>query len=206
MDKNTLLAYQPDYYKTSKVMEQTNTANASELTILNNRVNTEYNNMYPDTADSNTLSRFEKDNGLTILPNYESSYRRSRLYSRMIGKNDFSVNIIKNIANLYGSINTIVDLDLSNFKFIINMNFNDGIPININDFEDTIEEIKPPYFEVKHNFISNKVYKLSSYIGATIVNAKNYKLSNNLNENIALDVNIKQAISIPVNTFKYELS
>lgn len=233
MDSNTLLVYQPDYYKTSDVMKQINTANASELTILNNRVDKEYNNLYPDTGDAYTLSRFEKDNGLTILPNYNLDYRRARLYSRMIGKNDFSVEIIKNIASLYRSINTVVDLDLSNFKFSINLNFDTGMPENLNDFEDTVEEIKPAYLEIKHNFISNKIYKLTTYtastiistkyyqltsdfnymyvpkgnnnLGASLISTNNYVLTNNINSNFDLNANLIQA-STQVNTSKYELS
>lgn len=205
MDSNTLLTYQPDYYKTSDVMKQINTANANELTILNNRVNKEYNNLYPDTADADTLRRFEKDNGLTILPNYDIDYRRARLYSRMIGKNDFSVEIIKNIASLYRSINTFVDLDLSNFKFSINLNSNTGMASNITDFENTIEEIKPAYVQVGFNFISNKTYRLTTYTASTTVSARHYQLTNNLNENIVLDSNLKQAM-IQTSTLKYELS
>ncbi|WP_297422078.1 putative phage tail protein [Clostridium sp.] len=166
MDSNTLLAYQPDYYKTSDVMRQINTANASELTILNNRVDKEYNNLYSDTADADTLSRFEKDNGLTILPNYNLDYRRARLYSRMIGKNDFSVDIIKNIASLYRSINTFVDLDLPNFKFTINLNFNTGMPENLNNFEDIIEEIKPAYLEADYKLTSttSDIFKIRAFM------------------------------------------
>lgn len=205
MDSNTLLAYQVDYYRTSDVMKQINTANASELTKLNDRVNSEYNNLYPDSADSNTLSRFEKDNGLTILSNYDLDYRRSRLYSRMIGRNDFSVENIKNIAKLYKSYSTTVDLDLSNFKFAVNLNFTTGIPNNIENFEDIIEEIKPPYLEVKHNFISNKSYELTSYVGSVMISTKHYELSNNINENISLNAKIVQA-GMQINTSKYEIS
>lgn len=152
MDKNTLLAYQPDYYKTSKVMEQINTANSAELTILNNRVTTEYNNMYPDTADSNTLSRFEKDNGLTVLPDYDTSYRRSRIYSRMIGQGKFTKEIIETMAKNFNYGDVTVTLDLANFKFTIKFISKVGIPANIDDLKEAIEEIKPAYLEAKYEY------------------------------------------------------
>ena len=174
MDNNILLAYQPDYYKSSKVIEQINTANAAELTILNNKVTTEYNNMYPDTADSNNLSRFEKDNGLTILPDYETSYRRSRIYSRMIGQGKFTKEIIESMAKSfnYGDIN--VTLDLANFKFTIKFISKIGIPPNIDDLKEAIEEIKPAYLEDEYKYsyllIKDVNVMTLSELNATVLN------------------------------------
>lgn len=148
MDSNTLLAYQPDYYKISDVMKQINTANVSELTNLNNRVNLEYNNLYPDTADSNTLSRFEKDNGLTVMPSYDLDFRRARIYSRLIGQgSDFSIETIKSISESFNNGKVYVSLDLPHFKFTIKFISNVGIPININDLKEVIYDIKPAYLE-----------------------------------------------------------
>lgn len=152
MDSNTLLQYQPDYYANSDVMKQINTANSSELTILNNRVNTEYNNMYPDTSDSDTLTRFEKDNGLTILPNYDIDYRRTRIYSKMIGQGDFSVAMIKSICKVFSNGDVDVILDIPNFKITIKFISIMGIPENLDDLKEAIEEVKPAYFLVNYEF------------------------------------------------------
>lgn len=152
MDSNTLLAYQPDYYINSDVMKQINTANSAELTILNNRVDTEYNNMYPDTSDADTLSRFEKDNGLTIMPNYDLSYRRTRIYSKLIGQGDFSVGMIKSIAKVFVNGDVDATLDIPNFTITIKFISVYGIPPNLDDFKEAIEEVKPAYFLVNYEF------------------------------------------------------
>lgn len=172
MDSNTLLGYQPEYYKTSDVMKQINTANASELTILNNRVDLEYNNLYPDTADSNTLSRFEKDNGLDIIPSYDLEYRRTKIYSRMVGQGGFSVTIIKSVAESFNNGKVNVTLDLSNFQFTIKFISNVGIPSNMSDLEQAIEDIKPPYLQVNYTY---------SYL---LVNDVNSMTINNLNNTL----------------------
>jgi hypothetical protein len=133
-------------------MKQINTANSAELTILNNRVDTEYNNMYPDTSDADTLSRFEKDNGLTIMPNYDLSYRRTRIYSKLIGQGDFSVGMIKSIAKVFVNGDVDATLDIPNFTITIKFISVYGIPPNLDDFKEAIEEVKPAYFLVNYEF------------------------------------------------------
>jgi hypothetical protein len=152
LDSNDLLAYQPDYYKSSKVMGQINTTNASELTILNGRVDKEYNNLYPDTADSDTLSRFERDNGLKVMPNYDIEYRRTRIYSRVIGEGDFSVDMVKAMARAYTNGEVDIILDIPNFMINIKFISVYGYPPNISDFQEAIEEVKPAYFAVEYKF------------------------------------------------------
>jgi hypothetical protein len=152
LDSDTLLAYQPDYYKTSDVMKQINTANASELIILNNIVNKEYNNLYPNTADPDNLNRFEKDNGLKVMPNYDINYRRSRIYSRMIGEGNFSANMIKAMAKVYTNGDVNVTLDIPNFTIVIKFISTYGIPPNLSDFQEAIEEAKPAYFSIQYQY------------------------------------------------------
>lgn len=151
MDKETLLSYQPDYYKNSLVLDQLNNANALELTIANNKVTQEYNNLYPDTADSATLSRFEKDNGLIVSPSYNKDYRVSRIYSRMIGQRNFSIDIIKSIAENFNYGNISVTLQLP-FQFTIKFTSKIGIPPNIDDLKTAIEQIKPAYMLVNYEY------------------------------------------------------
>lgn len=152
MDSNTLLAYQPDYYKTSKTMEQINNTNAIELNRFNDAITTVYNNLYIDTADSDTLARIENELGLTIATNYETSYRISRIYSRLKGNGNFTKSFIKNIADSYTNGNVDVTVNNPSLYFSIKFTSVIGTPPNMNDLKDFIEEYKPAHMAVVYEY------------------------------------------------------
>ncbi len=155
LDSNTLLGYQPDYYKTSKVMQQINNANANELNILNSRIDLIKLNYDIDTADANTLTRWEKEFKIKSLPNDSLDARRARVKSRFLGQGDFSEQMIKDIAKAYISEEIDVILDLSNFEFKIEFISNSGISKNIEDFFEVIEEVKTAYLRADYKMTSN---------------------------------------------------
>lgn len=148
MYKETLLAYQPTYYKDSKVMQNIDNANASELTLFNNAIAKVYNNLYIDTSDSDTLARIEKELGLTIATNYDNSYRIARIYSRLKGNGNFTKAFMKNIADSYTNGNVDITVNSSDYSFSIKFTSVLGIPPNLNDLKDVIEELKPAHLAV----------------------------------------------------------
>lgn len=170
MDSNTLLAYQADYYKTSKVMEQINNANANELNLLNDRIKLIKDNYDIDTADKKTITRWENELKLKVLPNDPIDYRRIRIKSRILGQGDFSVQMIKDISKNYPNGDVSVNLNLSGFEVIIKFISVIGTPPNIADFKNAIEEVKPPYM------VANYLY---SYLLIKEINTMKIKDLNN---------------------------
>jgi hypothetical protein len=168
LDKETLLAYQPDYYKNSTVMQNINNANANELTLFNNKIATVYNNLYINTADSYTLARYEKELGLTIATNYDLSYRVSRIYSRMLGNGNFTKAFIKTMADGYTNGNVEVTVNSSDYSFTIKFTSVLGIPPNIDDLMDFIEEYKAAHMAVNYVFIYNIYNDLSNKTNNTL--------------------------------------
>jgi len=152
LDKDALLSYQPDYYKNSKVMEQINNTNSSELNLFNNRIDSVYNNLYIDTADSDTLARIEKELALTIATNYTTSYRISRIYSRLLGNANFTKSFIKSIADSYANADADVTVNSRDYSFTIKFTSVLGIPANLDDLKDFIEEYKPAYMAVIYEY------------------------------------------------------
>jgi hypothetical protein len=214
-------------------MEQFNNANANELTFLNNKISQVRDNYYFDTLDSDMCDRWEKILNINLQPYDDVSYRRIKISSYFAGMGNFSAPTIKNIAKYYSDADVEPLFDVPNFKVTINITSNSGISRNISDFEDVIEYFKPAFFEVKHNIISIKDYKLTSYAASTLVSTKKYQLSsdfnlnylpkgnnnfgsnlvratnyvltNNIDENFDLDANQIQG-STQINAIKYELS
>jgi uncharacterized protein YmfQ (DUF2313 family) len=149
---DTLLAYQPDYYKNSKVMNQINTTNSAELTLCNNRVTTTYNNLFIDTADSDTISRWEKIFNLTVAPEDDMSYRRSRIISRIKGQGTFTVAFVKNVAESFENGEVDIIEDNGNYAFTVKFVGTKGVPPNLDDLKDVIEELKPAHLAVVYEF------------------------------------------------------
>lgn len=156
MDSSTLLAYQPGYYKTSKVMEQINNANSNELTLLNNKIAQVRDNYYFDTLDSNMCDRWEKILNITSQPSDDISYRRIKISSYFAGMGNFSAPMIKNIAHYYSDADVDPVFDVPNFKILIKIisDFNAGLPYNLKYFEKVIEELQPATFQVDYNLNS----------------------------------------------------
>ena len=68
MNKKTLLSYQPDYYKNSKVIDNLNTAFATELTKAQKNIINTFNQFFLLDADT-SLSRWEKEFGVAVNKN-----------------------------------------------------------------------------------------------------------------------------------------
>jgi uncharacterized protein YmfQ (DUF2313 family) len=151
LDKYTLLAYQPDYYKDSKVMDNINNANAIELNLVNDALQDVHDNFFLDTATT-SLERWEKELGLPIANNYNTDYRRSKIYSKKKGQYTITPNQIKIIAESYENGEVDVIQDYANYSFTIKFVGKKGIPPNLDDLKDAIEELKPAHLAVVYEF------------------------------------------------------
>ncbi|WP_051824110.1 putative phage tail protein [Clostridium sulfidigenes] len=154
MDKNTLFSYMPKYYKTSKVLDDLNNANAIELTFFKSKLNDVLNQFFIDSADF-SLERWEKELGIDVNNNYNVEYRRSRILSKLRGQGTITVKLIKEVAESYN--NGIVDVieDNPSYSFIIKFISNKGVPPNIDDLKAAIDEIKPAHLAVIYEFTYN---------------------------------------------------
>lgn len=151
MDKNTLLAYQPDYYKDSKVMENINNANAIELNLIDVNLKDTYNQLFVDTANI-YLERWEKELGLPIANAYDINYRRTKIYSKKKGQYTITPIQIKNIAESFENGEVEVIEHNSDYYFIIRFTSTKGIPQNLQDLKDAINELKPAHLGVEYEF------------------------------------------------------
>lgn len=159
---STLLSYQPAYYQDSIVINNINNTNAIELNSLNTKIENVLNQFFANTADT-SLERWEKDLGLEVINNYDTSYRRSKILSRLRGKGTTTIAMIKNVAESFqnGEVNVIEDN--ANYSFTIKFVGIKGIPPNIEDVYKSIEEIKPAHLAVNYEFRYATWNELSTY-------------------------------------------
>ena len=151
MDKSTLLSYMPRYYRTSKVIDNINTANSSELTKFTERLDNTLDQFFVDTADY-TLDRWEKELGIEVNNNYDINFRRSRIKSKLRGQGTVTINLIKNVSETFSNGEVDVIEDNPSYSFMIKFVGTRGVPPNLDDLKKAIEDIKPAHLAVTYAF------------------------------------------------------
>lgn len=141
----------PKYYKTSKVIDNINTANSAELTKFKERLDGVLNQFFLDTADF-SLERWEKDLGIEINNNLNIDFRRSRIKSKLRGQGTVTIKLLKNVAESFSNGQVEIIENNANYEFTIKFVGTLGIPPNMNDLEKAIEEIKPAHLGYKFEY------------------------------------------------------
>lgn len=92
-----------------------------------------------------SLDIWEKQYGIKTDATKDYSLRRSRVMSKMRGTGTTTVEMIKNVAESF--VNGLVEIVEHNeqYKFDIKMMSVIGIPPNMEDLKDAIEELKPAH-------------------------------------------------------------
>lgn len=151
MDKATLFSYMPRYYKNSKVIDNINAANSSELTLFKERLDNTLNQFFVDTADF-TLERYESELGLVVNNELDLDIRRSKIKSKLRGQGTITIKLIKNVSESFTNGQVDVIENNSSYSFTIKFVSTRGIPPNLQDLKNSIEEIKPAHLAVVYEF------------------------------------------------------
>ncbi len=154
MDKNTLLSYMPGYYKTSKVVDNLNNANALELNNYHQKLEEVFNQFFINTADF-SLEKWEKELGLVVDNSYNTEFRRSRIMSKIRGQGTVTINLIKAVSESYANGEVDVIENNSDYSFAVKFVGLKGIPPNLDDLKKAIEDIKPAHLAVVYEFTYN---------------------------------------------------
>lgn len=153
MDKETLKGYLPDYYKDSKVVDHILNAFSIELDKLEKARIEMINQLQPETA-TYALNRWEEDYKLPNKDNYDMTYRRGIIISRMKGTGTCTKDFIKNIALSYGNgeVEVIEPTTEGDYTLIIKFVGTKGVPPNLEDFKNSIEEVIPAHMVASYQF------------------------------------------------------
>ena len=146
MDKETLLSYQPDYYKKSKVIDNLNTAFASELTRSQEKIINTLNQFFLLDADT-SLNLWEKEFGISINNNISVDERRKRILSKLRGLGTSTIEQIRNICLSYVEEADVIENN-SDYSFTVELISSSGFPTWIMDLLEIIEEIKPAHLRI----------------------------------------------------------
>ena len=141
----------PAYYRKSKVMRELMQSLELEMERLRSAVQLTENQFFVLLADKN-LSEHEKDVGLSPDLSTDFESRRSRVLSRLRGTGTVTKTMIKNVAASFVNGEIEITEYPSQYLFSVAFTSKQGIPYNLTDIQNMIEEIKPAHLAVKYIF------------------------------------------------------
>lgn len=108
------------------------------------------------------LSYWEQAYGIKtdILKSYD--YRRTRLLSKMRGQGSTTSAMIKNAAESFSNGEVEIAEDNANYQFTVKFIGAKGIPPNLDDLKDAVEEIKPAHLKAIYEFTYLVWYELDA--------------------------------------------
>lgn len=141
MDNLTLLSHMPDYYSTSDLTKNILESLSNELNRYLDNCKSMRKELLIHTSES-TLDKYELDVVLPVSDNYETSYRISKIISKIRGQGIITIQRIKDIAEAYSNGEVEVDKSPSEFRLIITFTGTKGIPPNLQDLKDILNSLK----------------------------------------------------------------
>lgn len=144
-----LRGYLPDYYDEIVEMDTLTATEGIEFDALYADIETILNESYPETATI-FLDRYEKDLQIPVDPTKPVDQRRSVIISKMRGNGKVSGSMIKNVAQAYDGGAVDVEVDVPRYTIIITFIDTVGIPPNLNDLKQALEDIKPGHMKLEY--------------------------------------------------------
>lgn len=144
----------PTYYKTSKIIDNLNNANAIELDNFDKKLNSILDQFFISTADF-TLERWEKELGIKVDNSYNVEFRRSVILSKIRGQGTVTIDLIKNVSESFANGEVNVIENNTAYSFTVKFIGSKGVPPNLDDLKKAIEDIKPAHLAVVYEFTYN---------------------------------------------------
>lgn len=149
------------FYLNSGMMLNLFEVEDTELNLINTEIDNAYNEFFIDTA-INTLDQWEAEYGLpkSTLP---VDQRRATIKAKKRGYGTVTATHIKTICDAYTNGNVNVTEKPSTYEFEIKFNSFVGIPPNIDDLKNVIEQIKPAHLGVTYVYLFTTYQVLSGF-------------------------------------------
>lgn len=156
-----LLEHLPSYYHDNNTMIEVQRILSEFTTELDNAKLTAVNQMFISTA-SMLLSRYEQIFGIETDTTKDNQYRIERIRAKVMGTNTTTIDLIKESAKIFNGSEVEVIENYNDYSFVIKFVGSKGIPLNIDNFKMTIEEIKPAHLSFTFEFTFNTWNMVSS--------------------------------------------
>lgn len=153
MSKADLMkSYVPDYLKEAQSYKVILEAEGPELDAIETNLADVLKQFYVETATEEGLSRWEEFVGLSSYAGKPLDQRRSRIISKLRGMGTVTINLIKNVAESYDGGTVEVTEQPELYQITITFVDTRGVPPNIEDLKEAIEEIIPAHLGVVYQY------------------------------------------------------
>jgi uncharacterized protein YmfQ (DUF2313 family) len=147
-----MLRYAPPFLQNSRVYRAIIGAEGAEYDAQRTTAADILKQFYIETATEWGLAKWEEFLGLASYAGKPLSQRRSRIISKLRGIGSVTVEMIETVAGAFenGTIKVTEQPEL--YQFTISFISTRGIPPNIEDLFQAIEEIKPAHLAVVYDY------------------------------------------------------
>lgn len=166
-----------DDYEQNRTMVELQGIVSEEVNRLKAGLYDSVDQCYPSTAESG-LSRLEQIFGLPTDVTKSSRYRKEKLAARMTGAVTTRIEVIKWIAESYTGAEVTVAEDEDECLVSLCFVGTIGIPGNIADVKESIEEAIPGHFEVEYIYIYNTYGSVATMTHAELAEYTHYEIRN----------------------------
>ncbi|MBX4145977.1 putative phage tail protein [Paenibacillus lautus] len=146
-----LKGYLPKYYDGVLEMEQMVGTEGPEVDLMASRIEELLNQSYPESATW-AISRYERDLQIVAEAGKPIEQRRSVVISKMRGHGKVSGSLIKNVAQAYDGGQVDVSVTPAAYKITITFIDTLGIPSNLDDLKNALNDIKPAHLTLVYEF------------------------------------------------------
>ncbi|MCD9020510.1 YmfQ family protein [Cohnella sp. NL03-T5] len=146
-----MMTYLPGYYSTSRIMSSIMDVQGGELDKLWQAMDSTLDQYFVSTATWG-LDLWEQELGIPTDPAKPTDQRRSVILSKIRGIGTVTVSLIKNVAEAYDGGTVNVTVKSETHTFIVKFISSRGIPPNLDDLKEVIEQIKPAHLAVEYSF------------------------------------------------------
>lgn len=146
-----LFSYLPAYYETSRVMRSDMDTKGHEMDDFYQALEETFQQFFVRTATWG-LVRWETELAIETDLNKPLEQRRAVVESKLRGGGKFSGKLVKNVAAAYerGAVN--ISFEPAQWAFTITFVDTIGVPPNLSDLQNMIEQIKPAHLVARYVF------------------------------------------------------
>lgn len=141
----------------------------SEIDNLNNAVDDIVNQCFVETATWG-LRYWEEMLAITTDETKAYEFRRSVIKAKLRGAGTITVSLIKNVAESFSNSEVEVFENVQPYTFEIKFTGPKGIPPNLDDLKNSINDIKPAHLAVTYSFTYNTWSMVSNKKWADVSN------------------------------------
>lgn len=159
--------YLPPAISNTKIFSTLLSAEQVEIDSLNNSIQDIVNQCFVNTATWG-LDNWENLLGIVTNHSKDINYRRTVVNAKLRGSGTVTVNLIQNVASSFSNGKVAVFEYPSIYSFEVMFVGTIGIPPNLTDLQDAINQIKPAHLEVTYTFLYTQWSRVKTSTWATV--------------------------------------